>query len=50
MLDWWLENGPPVYVAAAAYLGLNKSASKSNKGSGDLNELLKFAGKGGVIS
>lgn len=47
MLDWWLENGPPVYVSAASYLGLIKP--KSEKSSGDLNDLAKLAGPGGMI-
>lgn len=54
MLDWWLENGPPVYVAAAAYLGLIKdkktSSSKPEEGGGDLYELLKFAGPDGMLN
>lgn len=56
MLEWWAENGPPVYVAAAAYLGLIKSKPKAgtpakggHKGD-DLNELLKMAGSGGMIN
>jgi len=58
MVDWWKENGPPVYIAVAGYLGLikdkkskapvGKPASGGHKGN-DLNELLKMAGKGGEI-
>ena len=48
MLDWWLENGPPVYVSAASYLGLIKPKS-SKEAPGDLNELAKLAGAGGMI-
>ena len=52
MLDWWLENGPPVYVSAAAYLGLTKPSNKSKSSSevGDLGDLLKMAGPGGMIN
>jgi hypothetical protein len=52
MIDWWTENGPPVYVSVAGYLGLiKKKKSKSGKtvGSGNLNDLLKMAGNGGMI-
>jgi hypothetical protein len=50
MLDWWTDNGPPVYVAAAAYLGLIKGKGTSgSKEPGDLGELLKMAGPGGII-
>lgn len=51
MMEWWSENGPPVYVAAAAYLGLIKPASKksSKAETGDLGDLLKMAGPGGMI-
>lgn len=57
MIDWWKHNGPPVYVAAAGYLGLIKErkptstakpATGGHKG-GDLNELFKMAGPGGMI-
>jgi len=58
MLDWWENNGPPVYVAAAAYLGLIKAPGKKKKngkvdasaGKGNLDELLKLAGPGGMIN
>lgn len=54
MVKWWEENGPPVYVAAAAYLGLIKPKKKSSTGkaddAGNLNELLKLAGPGGMIN
>lgn len=48
MLDHWLEKGPPVYISVASYLGLIKPKSE-NKGSGDLSELAKLAGPGGMI-
>lgn len=50
MVAWWEENGPPVYVAAAAYLGLIKPAkgSKSQK-KGNLNDLFKMMGPGGIL-
>ena len=56
MLDWWEQNGPPVYMSVAAYLGLydkkktsQKKSAKSGK-SGDLNQLAAmFAGTGGMI-
>jgi hypothetical protein len=48
MLDWWLENGPPVYVSVASYLGLVKP--KSSQATGDLGDLIKMADKGGNIS
>lgn len=57
MIDWWEDNGPPVYIAAAAYLGLVKSKKKSTgkpakdgHPGGDLNELAKMAGPGGMIN
>jgi hypothetical protein len=58
MVDWWSDNGPPVYIAAAAYLGLvktnkkgqstGKPAEDGHRGN-DLDELLKLAGPGGMI-
>lgn len=48
MNDWWSENGPPVYIAVAGYLGLIKEPEGS-KPVGDLNELAKLAGAGGMI-
>lgn len=52
MTSWWEQNGPPVYVAAAAYLGLIKTKKKSSKSQepGDLDDLLKLAGPGGMIN
>jgi hypothetical protein len=53
MVEFWSENGPPVYVSAAAYLGLIKPKKKSSSGKstgGDLNELLKMAGPGGMFN
>jgi hypothetical protein len=47
MLEWWSENGPPVYIAVAAYLGIIKDPAE--KKVGDLNELAKLAGPGGMI-
>jgi len=53
MLDHWEKHGPPVYIAVAGYLGLGvkgKSGSKAKtEKPGDLNELLKLAGAGGMI-
>jgi hypothetical protein len=51
MLDWWADNGPPVYISVAAYLGLIKTGSDSSsaKEPGDLNDLVKMAGAGGMI-
>jgi len=57
MVDWWMDNGPPVYIAVAGYLGLIKDKnSRKDKGSntlantGDLNELARmFQGNGGMI-
>lgn len=58
MVDWWEHNGPPVYVAAAGYLGLlkpksSKAKDKSGKpikqDTGNLNDLLKMAGPGGMF-
>lgn len=57
MVDWWDENGPPVYIAVASYLGLIKTKTKgssksgsSSQAPGDLNDLLKLAGPGGMIN
>ena len=50
MIEWWSENGPPVYVSVAGYLGLIKKKKKKNQAPGDLNELLKMAGAGGMIN
>jgi hypothetical protein len=55
MVEFWSENGPPVYVSAAAYLGLikpkrKKSSSGKPTAAGDFNELLKLAGPGGMIN
>lgn len=58
MLDWWKESGPPVYIAAAGYLGLIKPSSSTPKATntaekketGDLRELLKMAGPGGMFN
>lgn len=30
MQDWWKYNGPPTYIAAAAYMGLTKERPKLN--------------------
>lgn len=55
MLKHWKENGPPVYMAVAGYLGLIKPAAKRENASeeekyGNLEELeAMFAGSGGVI-
>lgn len=49
MNEWWEENGPPVYIAVAAYMGLIKDTG-SSKETGDLNELAKLAGAGGMIN
>lgn len=50
MLDHWELNGPPVYIAVAAYLGLIKEDKKSSKDYGDLDDLAAmFAGSGGMI-
>lgn len=47
MQDWWVENGPPVYMAVAGYLGLIKTRSKDY---GNLEELARmFEGSGGLI-
>lgn len=46
MQDWWKANGPPVYMAVAAYLGLIKDTSKEY---GDLGELFDMF-PGGNIS
>lgn len=57
MLDHWEEFGPPVYITAAAYLGLGKSGGPDGKSGqtdeekyGNLEELAAmFQGTGGVI-
>lgn len=56
MLEYWAEHGPPVYVSVAGYLGLigkgkKKSSNKPGQqpAGGDLNELLRLAGPGGMI-
>jgi len=50
MVEWWSDNGPPVYVSVAGYLGLIKKKNKGkNQQSSDLSELLKMAGAGGMI-
>lgn len=50
MVDWWEQNGPPVYISAASYLGLVKPKKKGSQAPGNLNELLKLAGPGGMIN
>lgn len=50
MIKWWSDNGPPVYVSVAGYLGLIKKKKKKSQSPGDLNELLKMAGAGGMIN
>jgi hypothetical protein len=55
MLDHWGEFGPPVYVTAAAYLGLGGGNGSSNDNRdnakyGNLEELASmFQSSGGVI-
>jgi len=52
MVDHWCENGPPVYIAVAGYLGLvkRKTGSKAKTGEpGNLEDLLQMAGPGGMI-
>lgn len=62
MVDHWTENGPPVYMAVAGYLGLIKEKKKGDKPSGsgnssndakrygNLEELAAmFNGTGGMI-
>lgn len=52
MIDWWGENGPPVYISVAGYLGLIKKRSpKVREGTGgNLEELENmFASSGGMI-
>lgn len=54
MLDHWEDFGPPVYITAAAYLGLTgkgKTAEKADEEKyGNLEELAAmFSGTGGVI-
>lgn len=56
MVDWWEENGVPTYIVASAYVGIvgkkkKKSGTPAKGGhpGNDLNELLKLAGRGGMI-
>lgn len=63
MLDHWEDFGPPVYIAAAAYLGLTKKRTsggdtpapdrpktEEEEKYGNLNELASmFVGSGGLI-
>jgi hypothetical protein len=49
LIEWYLENGPPVYVSVAAYLGMTGKKSETKGKQGDFNELLKMAGPGGMI-
>lgn len=49
MIDWWSENGPPVYVSVAGYLGLIKKKAKPKK-SENLNELFSMMGAGGILN
>lgn len=56
MVEHWKQNGPPVYMAVAGYLGLIKtdgkaSSTKKDTGQyGDLNDLARmFQGTGGLI-
>lgn len=57
MLDHWEEFGPPVYITAAAYLGLGtgkkpngKSGQTDEQKYGNLEELAAmFQSTGGVI-
>ncbi len=51
----WAEFGPPVYVAVASYLGLNKPKAATSAGRDDddpdgLGELLAMFGDGGPIA
>lgn len=53
MLDVWEEEGPPVHISVAGYLGLAKPSSGGTKGTSsgkfnDLDELLE-AFPGGMI-
>ena len=62
MVDHWLKNGPPVYVAAAVYLGLTKGDKETSKKipsnmpgkpgeEGNLNELFNLlSGSGGILN
>jgi len=63
MVEWWEHDGPPVAVSVAGYLGLLKPRTKVKKivdeatgkvttvkETGDLNELLKMAGPGGMLN
>jgi hypothetical protein len=50
MMKWWEENGPPTYVAAAAYLGLIKPKKRPSANTNNLSELLKMAGPNGIIN
>lgn len=59
MVKWWEEMGPPVYVAAAAYLGLIKTKKElsspsqtqgSGKDPGNLEELAKLFGADGMLN
>ena len=36
MLKWWEENGPPVYIAAAGYLGRSETRKKTAPQKGPL--------------
>lgn len=47
----WKENGPPVYMAVATYLGLAKPAKHHPAGEkAEIEDIMrKYAGAGGVI-
>jgi hypothetical protein len=47
----WEQEGPPVHIAAALYLGLTKAPKKATKkDTGNLEELAaQFAGNGGFF-
>ena len=51
MVKHWKDNGPPVYLAVAAYLGLVKTKKPAKMGeTGNLDELVAmFSGSNGVI-
>lgn len=51
MLDLWDQNGPPVYLAVAGYLGLIKTKGKTRKQDiGTLEDLVnEFGATGGMI-
>lgn len=56
MIEHWRQNGPPVYMAVAGYLGLIKGDKGSQSGLsdeekyGNLEELEQmFASTGGMI-